>query len=788
MCTRRDEIGQVAAAFDDVHREAVRLAAEQALLRGNVNAMFTNLSRRSQGLIQRQLSLISELESREADPDQLSSLFKLDHLATRMRRNGENLLVLAGEEPGRRWTRPVPLVDVLRAAASEVEQYERIELASVPSTEVAGRVVNDLVHLLAELLENATSFSSPQTKVKVTGHALPDGRVLIEIHDTGIGLSPEDLAAINERLASPPTVDVSVSRRMGLFVVGRLSQRHGIRIQLRPSDSGGTTALVMLPVDVAQGGKKAPGKPGPGAASGGPAAAQAAAGVAAARRGVGAGPQGGPGGQGRLGAGPGAARPQVAGSGPRAALPSRDGNGPQAGGPQAPQSPQPQQSPQQGRPAPAGVFGAQGGPGQGQPQGQGLGQGPGQNGPVPPQQRTNQTPEQGRRPVLPPRGAPRAELPGGNPQPRVPSWGNDDAQPPVPRASLDAPRGHEEPDSTSQFPRVDDRQGPGSTAEFPRPDFDGPRPGAPAPLDQSQGQDTGAFVRNDVFGGHQGQSQNPNHFQPQHQAPGQPQGQSPNPNHQTGQFAAPGFDDGLRPGAQDPSATGQFAAPGQNTPGRPRQDGQFPGGDFGQAQGQSQPQGRRGGPARDLPQLGSRDAADFSMPRPPAQGGQEQGFPAQSQAPGRQDELPPAGPGDGRTPLFDTLETNWFHGQQSGQQAPQQQAPAAPAEQRPSGRPAAAFAAAAPVAQRHPRARPPGGRRTRGAPAGSGARQLAPVAQRRARPSGRAGPPALGRRSHRLRAARVGSRVRTSSRVRLSSNSTRPVRRSRVRPMTFAAG
>ncbi|WP_271208672.1 sensor histidine kinase, partial [Streptomyces poonensis] len=282
----RDEIGQVAAAFDDVHREAVRLAAEQALLRGNVNAMFTNLSRRSQGLIQRQLSLISELESREADPDQLSSLFKLDHLATRMRRNGENLLVLAGEEPGRRWTRPVPLVDVLRAAASEVEQYERIELASVPATEVAGRVVNDLVHLLAELLENATSFSSPQTKVKVTGHALPDGRVLIEIHDTGIGLSPEDLAAINERLAAPPTVDVSVSRRMGLFVVGRLSQRHGIRIQLRPSDSGGTTALVMLPVDVAQGGRKpAPGKPGqggPGGPSGGPAAAQAAAGAAAA--------------------------------------------------------------------------------------------------------------------------------------------------------------------------------------------------------------------------------------------------------------------------------------------------------------------------------------------------------------------------------------------------------------------------------------------------------------------------------------------------------------------------
>ncbi|MBT2470721.1 nitrate- and nitrite sensing domain-containing protein, partial [Streptomyces sp. ISL-66] len=295
----RDEIGQVAAAFDDVHREAVRLAAEQALLRGNVNAMFTNLSRRSQGLIQRQLSLISELESREADPDQLSSLFKLDHLATRMRRNGENLLVLAGEEPGRRWTRPVPLVDVLRAAASEVEQYERIELSSVPGTEVAGRVVNDLVHLLAELLENATSFSSPQTKVKVTGHALPDGRVLVEIHDTGIGLSPEDLAAINERLASPPTVDVSVSRRMGLFVVGRLSLRHGIRIQLRPSDSGGTTALVMLPVDVAQGGKKPAPMPGqggqglPGAAGGqgGGAQAQGSLPGPGARPPVGAAPQ-----------------------------------------------------------------------------------------------------------------------------------------------------------------------------------------------------------------------------------------------------------------------------------------------------------------------------------------------------------------------------------------------------------------------------------------------------------------------------------------------------------------
>ncbi|MFC8455186.1 nitrate- and nitrite sensing domain-containing protein [Kitasatospora sp. NPDC057223] len=244
----KDEIGEVARAFDQVHRQAVSLAAEQALLRGNVNAIFTNLSRRSQGLIQRQLALITELENNEADPDQLESLFKLDHLATRMRRNGENLLVLAGEEAGRRWNTPVPLVDVLRAASSEVEQYERVELAGIPEAEVIGAAVTDLVHLLAELLENATSFSSPQTRVLVNATRLPDGRVLVEIHDKGIGLTAEDFAEINEKLAEPPTVDATISRRMGLFVVGRLSQRHDIRVQLRPSgESAGTTSLVMLP-------------------------------------------------------------------------------------------------------------------------------------------------------------------------------------------------------------------------------------------------------------------------------------------------------------------------------------------------------------------------------------------------------------------------------------------------------------------------------------------------------------------------------------------------------------
>jgi signal transduction histidine kinase len=674
----KDEIGQVAAAFDDVHREAVRLAAEQALLRGNVNAMFTNLSRRSQGLIQRQLSLISELESREADPDQLSSLFKLDHLATRMRRNGENLLVLAGEEPGRRWTRPVPLVDVLRAAASEVEQYERIELASVPSTEVAGRVVNDLVHLLAELLENATSFSSPQTKVKVTGHALPDGRVLIEIHDTGIGLSPEDLAAINERLASPPTVDVSVSRRMGLFVVGRLSQRHGIRIQLRPSDSGGTTALVMLPVDVAQGGKKpAPGKPGAPAPSGGPAAAQAAAGVAAARRQTGAGGQGaGAFGGGALGAGAAAGGGRLgAGQGPRAALPGAggNGNGGRPGAPGGARGPQSPAVPQQGRPAPAGAgFGQAPGAPQGlQAAGTGQDSFGGARGAVPPQSPNNNASSgneqgggrRGRQAQLPGRGAPRAELPGGN-QAARPSWSDENAQPPVPpRASLDTPRGHDE---TSRMPRFDDRQDLGATSQMPaiprgddRQDFGAPQPGS------NSSQNTGQFVRSDVFGapnGQTGQSGPGNQNNPNNPAnTGQfaiPQAYDSG---STGQFAMPGYDNGSTgqynlPGRQDPGSTGQFERPQAGDFGAPR------------------------------PPVPPRPAA-----RPVRQDPDNGGA---AQRPGDGWELPPAsGPGDGRTPLYDTLETNWFHGGQAGNgsapaPAPQQpQAPAAPQPAAPSQRP-----------------------------------------------------------------------------------------------------
>ncbi|HEV2346749.1 MAG TPA: nitrate- and nitrite sensing domain-containing protein [Actinocrinis sp.] len=245
--TSNDEIGQVARAFDEVHLQAVRLASEQALLRSNVNSMFVNLSRRSQSLVQRQLRLIDELENSEQDPDQLANLFKLDHLATRMRRNGENLLVLAGEEPGRKWSQAVRLLDVMRAGASEVEQYERVALRDLPDVNVLGRVVNDLVHLVAELLENATSFSAPETKVSVTANMLNTGGVMLEIEDAGIGMTPEELDDANERLANPPVIDVAISRRMGLYVVGRLATRHGIQVRLRRSAGGGITALVLVP-------------------------------------------------------------------------------------------------------------------------------------------------------------------------------------------------------------------------------------------------------------------------------------------------------------------------------------------------------------------------------------------------------------------------------------------------------------------------------------------------------------------------------------------------------------
>jgi signal transduction histidine kinase len=242
-----DEIGEVARAFDQVHREALRLAANEAALRGNVNAMFVNLSRRSQSLVERQIRLIDDLEQGEQDPERLSSLFQMDHLATRMRRNSENLLVLAGHDESRRWNQPLALVDVLRASLSEIEHYERVTLNVQPGIVVRGQAVSDVVHLTAELIENATSFSAAETPVSIGGHLLGSGGVLLEITDEGVGMSAEEMAHANWRLDNPPVVDVAVSRRMGLFVVARLAAKHGIRVRLRPAASGGLIALVWLP-------------------------------------------------------------------------------------------------------------------------------------------------------------------------------------------------------------------------------------------------------------------------------------------------------------------------------------------------------------------------------------------------------------------------------------------------------------------------------------------------------------------------------------------------------------
>ncbi|GAA0232099.1 sensor histidine kinase [Cryptosporangium japonicum] len=248
-----DEIGQVAQAFNAIHLEAVRVASEQARLRQSVSAMFVNLSRRSQLLVDRLIRLIDGLEQGERDPDRLAELFKLDHLATRMRRNDENLLVLGGADSGRSWSKPAPLVDVLRAAAAEVEQYTRVKLGSVDdSVQIASGAVNDTVHLIAEILENATSFSSPRTDVTVDARR-EGNQVVVEVIDQGIGMSRTQLAEFNERLAKPPVFDIAVSRMMGLFVVGRLASRHGVKVMLRDAAGGGVLVMITLPTGVLHG-------------------------------------------------------------------------------------------------------------------------------------------------------------------------------------------------------------------------------------------------------------------------------------------------------------------------------------------------------------------------------------------------------------------------------------------------------------------------------------------------------------------------------------------------------
>lgn len=242
------ELSEVADAFDEVHARAVLLAAEQAKTRTNVQHMFVNLARRSQSLVDRQLRLIDELEEREQDPKQLASLFQLDHLATRMRRNDNSLMVLADVESSRTRRTAVPIVDVLRAASSEVDQYERVDLDTVETRAITGPVTDDLIHVLAELIENATNFSPPDTRVTLRAEqSAPNAPLVIEIEDNGIGMSPHELALANAKVRTLSELDAESARMMGLFVVARLARRHGLQVELRANEGRGVTTVVLVP-------------------------------------------------------------------------------------------------------------------------------------------------------------------------------------------------------------------------------------------------------------------------------------------------------------------------------------------------------------------------------------------------------------------------------------------------------------------------------------------------------------------------------------------------------------
>ncbi|MFE0645763.1 nitrate- and nitrite sensing domain-containing protein [Streptomyces sp. NPDC058877] len=241
-----DEVGQVGQALNTLQRAAVEAAVKQAELRRGVSEVFVNLARRNQVLLHRQLTLLDTMERRTEDTDELADLFRLDHLTTRMRRHAEGLVILSGAAPSRQWRKPVQLMDVVRAAVAEVEDYERIEVRRLPRLGVGGPAVADLTHLIAELLENATVYSPPHTAVQVLGERVANGFTL-EIHDRGLGMTPDALLDANLRLAETPEFELSDTDRLGLFVVSRLAQRQNVRVSLQTSPYGGTTAVVFIP-------------------------------------------------------------------------------------------------------------------------------------------------------------------------------------------------------------------------------------------------------------------------------------------------------------------------------------------------------------------------------------------------------------------------------------------------------------------------------------------------------------------------------------------------------------
>ncbi len=241
-----DEIGRVGQAFDLVRQTAIRSAVEEARLRRGINDVFRSLARRSQSLLHRQLTLLDQMERRASDPEALDDLFRLDHLTTRMRRHAEGLVILAGAPTGRGWSSPVRMVDVMRGAIAEVEDYARVSVATRSQAALSGSAVADVIHLLAELIENATTLSPPYTSVRVSGETVANG-FAIEVEDRGLGMSEERMAELNERLANPPEFNPSDSEQLGLFVVSQLARRHGIRVTLKASPYGGTEAVVLIP-------------------------------------------------------------------------------------------------------------------------------------------------------------------------------------------------------------------------------------------------------------------------------------------------------------------------------------------------------------------------------------------------------------------------------------------------------------------------------------------------------------------------------------------------------------
>lgn len=252
-----DELGQLGDALSRVQRTAIESAVQEATLRTGLNQVFLNISRRSQALLHRQLALLDGMERRTTDADELEDLFRVDHLSTRMRRHAEDLVILAGSTPSRGWRNPVALTDVLRAAASEVEQYARVAVRSFPDIALTGRSVGDVIHLVAELVENATHFSPPETEVTLSGQVVPHG-FAIDIEDRGLGMTPEAIEGENARLLDPPDFDPANSSRLGLFVVAKLAAKQGIRVTLRPSAYGGVTAVVLIPTELLVDGRSAP--------------------------------------------------------------------------------------------------------------------------------------------------------------------------------------------------------------------------------------------------------------------------------------------------------------------------------------------------------------------------------------------------------------------------------------------------------------------------------------------------------------------------------------------------